>query len=118
MAGGNGTRDSAGRGFPANPGAGCLTTVVYGTTTPALAGIGWTRCSVADSGGLRWSIGMRDRDGSAGRRLGVPTLPAPGGPVVRTPVHQWVVIHALFLSYSISQGELSRFRPVWFRIGS
>src|SRR5208337_968943 len=74
LACGNCTRDSAGRGFPANPGAGCPTTAAYGTTTLALAGIGWTRCSDADSGELRWSIGIPDQDGSAGRRRGAPAF--------------------------------------------
>jgi len=96
----------------AEPWGCCLTTAVNGSSTLSLAGFGWTRCSVVGSGGPRWLIGMRDRAGLAGCRRGVP-----GSLVVRGPVRRGVVIHVQLLSRDIYRGELSRFRPMWFRVG-
>ena len=53
------------RGFPASPGVGYLITMAFGISLPALAGFG---CRVAMGRGPRhWSVGIRARDGSAGR---------------------------------------------------
>ena len=110
-------------------------------------GLGWTWISGEPWGWLPYHCGLWDYDASFGwywmnpmfgcglwgaslvnwyggsgwigwAPKGGPALLEPGGPVSRGPVHQGVVIQALFLSQGISQGELSRFRPVWFRIGS
>ena len=68
---GAGTRAWVTRGLPASPGAGCLITTAIGISPPASAGFG---CPAALTlpGPRHWLVGIRGRDGLAGRHWAWP----------------------------------------------